>query len=58
MQEVKSLTPKLTKKPINMSSPTLNKDKLYLPSRYALDPTRSNANMQTLLNCKFKDIQP
>ena len=34
-----------------MSSPILNKDKHYLPSRYALDSNKKDSNMLTLLNC-------
>lgn len=51
MQEQKQSSPKLLKKGLNMSSPTLNKEKQYLPSRYALDPTKKDSNLQTLLNC-------
>lgn len=51
MEEQKQSSPKLLKKGLNMSSPTLNKEKHYLPSRFALDPTKKDSNLQTLLNC-------
>jgi hypothetical protein len=58
MNEQKTSTPKLLKKGNNMSSPNLQKDKHYLPSRYALDPSKKDSNMQTLLNCNFSLSQP
>jgi hypothetical protein len=42
----------------NMSSPNLQRDKHYLPSRYGLDPTKKDSNMLTLLNCIFISTQP